>query len=159
MMGKGKGKIIDREKRREGRWSDPVCRSQASYEQASYKNEDIKNRRIKEDESKTMPYKTHHQRQQNNEARPNQTRPDRHTIKPIYLLLLNTFVIACRIIVPAFSTSRRERPVVKHTFSAGGVGRAIWFGTTLSGILFTRVMSTPLARACVVSLETGLHVE
>lgn len=60
-----------------------------------------------------------------------------------YFLLLRAFVTACRIVVPAFSISLLVRPIVTHTFSAGG---KCCFGGKLSSSALRRVMRTPLAR-------------
>lgn len=64
-----------------------------------------------------------------------------------YFLLLITLVMACRMIVPAFSISFLVRPVVTHTFRAGGI---ICLGSKLSSRLFSRVIRTPLARDCKI---------
>ena len=62
-----------------------------------------------------------------------------------YFLLLITLVMAWRIIVPAFSISFLVRPVVTHTFRAGGT---TCLGSKLSSRVFSRVIRTPLARDC-----------
>jgi hypothetical protein len=62
-----------------------------------------------------------------------------------YFLLLITLVIACRMIVPAFSISFLVRPVVTHTFRAAGT---TCLGSKLSSRVFSRVIRTPLARDC-----------
>ena len=36
-----------------------------------------------------------------------------------YFLLLTTLVIACLMVIPAFSISRFDKPEVMHTFNAG----------------------------------------
>ena len=61
--------------------------------------------------------------------------------------LLTTLVMACRIVVPAFSTSFRESPLVRHTLSAGSnVHPSSFEGPyTARGMLLSRVMRTPLA--------------
>lgn len=48
-------------------------------------------------------------------------------------------------IVPAFSTSRFVKPVVRQIFRDG---RTCWLGVTLSGNDFKRVIRTPFARVC-----------
>lgn len=67
-----------------------------------------------------------------------------------YLFLFTTFVMACRIVMPAFSISFRERPMLMHTFNAGCSSHPVSFGPALTalGMLFNRVISTPLASVC-----------
>jgi hypothetical protein len=62
-----------------------------------------------------------------------------------HFLLLITFVMACRMIVPDFSISFLVRPVVTQTFRAGGT---TCLGSKLSSRVFRRVMRTLLARHC-----------
>lgn len=42
-----------------------------------------------------------------------------YTLLYIYLFLVMIFVMACRMVVPAFSTSFLESPFVMQTFKAG----------------------------------------
>lgn len=61
--------------------------------------------------------------------------------------LLTILVMACRIVVPAFSTSFRDSPLVRHTLSAGcNVHPSSFEGPyTARGMLLSRVIRTPLA--------------
>lgn len=61
----------------------------------------------------------------------------------IHFFLLITLVMACRMIVPAFSISFLVRPMVTHTFKAAGT---TCFGWKLSSRVLRRVIRTPLAR-------------
>ena len=68
----------------------------------------------------------------------------------IYFRRLTILVMACLIIVPAFSVSFFVRPLVTHTFSAG-VGcqpASRGFSPRPSGKDLSRVMRTPFARHC-----------
>ena len=70
--------------------------------------------------------------------------------RPSLLLafLVMTFVIACLIVMPAFSISFFERPVVMHTLSAGWNFHPSSLPLLLGpvGMPLRRVMRTPLAR-------------
>lgn len=73
---------------------------------------------------------------------------DRNQLSPVssvHFLLLRTFVMACRIVVPAFSTSFLVRPRVTQTFKPAGT---TCLGSKLSSRVLRRVMRTPLARHC-----------
>lgn len=61
----------------------------------------------------------------------------------IHFFLLITLVMACRMIVPAFSISFFVRPMVTHTFSAAGTTCLGW---KLSSRVLRRVIRTPLAK-------------
>lgn len=61
----------------------------------------------------------------------------------IHFFLLITLVMACRMIVPAFSISFFVRPMVTHTFRAAGTTCLGW---KLSSRVLRRVIRTPLAR-------------
>lgn len=69
-----------------------------------------------------------------------------------YFFLPKTFVIACRMVVPAFSISFFVRPIVTQTLSAGGT---ICLGSKLSSRVLRRVIRTPLMAHCVLRLEIG----
>ena len=62
--------------------------------------------------------------------------------------LVTTLVIACLIVVPAFSRSLFERPIVTQTLSAGGASQPISFGLPFNrrGAAFSLVIITPFAR-------------
>lgn len=66
----------------------------------------------------------------------------------LLVFLVNTFVIACLIVTPAFSVSFFDSPVVMHTFRAGCTCQPCSFDVlpVATGMLLRRVMSTPLAR-------------
>lgn len=68
----------------------------------------------------------------------------------IHFFLLITLVMACRMVVPAFSISFFVRPMVTHTFSAAGT---ICFGWKLSSKVLRRVIRTPLARHCTKAVS------
>lgn len=61
----------------------------------------------------------------------------------IHFFLLITLVMACRMIVPAFSISFLVRPIVAHTFNAAGTTCLGW---KLSSRVLRRVIKTPLAK-------------
>ena len=69
----------------------------------------------------------------------------------LLVFLVKTLVMACRIDTPAFSISFLERPVVMHTLRAG----CSFHVSSLpmvpgdEGILFRRVIRTPLAKAYI----------
>lgn len=65
-------------------------------------------------------------------------------------LRVSTFVMACRITVPAFSISFLDSPVVTQTLSAGCSFHPTSFPVllTATGMLFSRVIKTPLAADC-----------
>ena len=77
-------------------------------------------------------------------------------------LLFTTFVMACRIVMPARSTSFLDSPLVTHTLSAGWIcdSHPTSFLLIAWGTLFNREMSTPLAnvwtRDCI-SMSSGLR--
>lgn len=68
-----------------------------------------------------------------------------------HLRLFMTVVMACRMVMPAFSVSFFDSPLVTHTFSAGGGCHSFDSSRGLApramGMAFSRVMSTPLRRA------------
>jgi hypothetical protein len=67
------------------------------------------------------------------------------------VFLVITLVIACRMVVPAFSISFFDRPDVTQTFSAGWMAHDSSFGvpTFLSdGSVLSLVMRTPLFNDC-----------
>lgn len=66
---------------------------------------------------------------------------------PFHRRRLTILVMACRIVVPAFSTSFRDSPLVRHTLSAGcNVHPSSFEGPyTARGMLLSRVIKTPLA--------------
>lgn len=78
---------------------------------------------------------------------------DRGSPSLLLVFLVRTLVIAWRMMMPAFSISFFESPVVTHTLRAGcnfqPCSLAVECGAT--GMLFRRVMRTPLARVCEVS--------
>lgn len=59
-----------------------------------------------------------------------------------------TLVMACRIVMPAFSTSFRDRPVVMHTLSAACAGVIESFTLLDPATVLSRVIKTPLASVC-----------
>lgn len=64
-------------------------------------------------------------------------------------LFVKTFVIACRIVVPAFSISFLVRPVVIQIFKAGWILNESSLPLPRpTGMLLRRVIRTPLRRAC-----------
>lgn len=62
--------------------------------------------------------------------------------------LFTTLVIACLIVIPAFSISLFDKPEVMHTFNAGWSSHPISLAVALidRGMLLSRVTSTPLTR-------------
>ena len=75
-------------------------------------------------------------------------RDDRLRSNCTYRFLVTTLVIACLIVVPAFSRSLFESPIVAHTLRAGGTCQTISFAWPLSvpGGHLSRVIMTPFAR-------------
>jgi hypothetical protein len=65
----------------------------------------------------------------------------------LLVFLVKTFVIACRMVTPAFSISFFDNPVVMQTFRAGWschpCSLEVLFGA--AGMLLSRVISTPFA--------------
>jgi len=57
--------------------------------------------------------------------------------------LVRIFVMACRMVMPAFSTSFFDSPIIRHTFRAGwGVYTSVLAPDGPAGRVFTCVMST-----------------
>lgn len=79
--------------------------------------------------------------------RSNIIRADTTRPKSRHFLLLTTLVIACRITIPARSTSFLDKPVVMHTLSAGCTSHpaSLEVPLTARGMLLTRAISTPFA--------------
>ena len=80
------------------------------------------------------------------------TLPIKLTVAHDLLLVLRvmTFVMACLIVVPAFSMSFFDSAEVTHTLRAGTGAQppSLAFIAFSSGRTFSRVIRTPLARAC-----------
>lgn len=68
----------------------------------------------------------------------------------LLFFFVKTFVMACLIVTPAFSISFFVRPVVMQTFRAGWSFHSSslppLLGPRPRGMLFNRVIKTPLAR-------------
>src|SRR5437762_12854565 len=78
----------------------------------------------------------------------------------IYLFFAITFVIACLIIIPAFSISFRDSPVVTQTFNAGCNCHPMSLVAILrgNGILFSLAIKTPFARVCTDLLARAIKI-
>ena len=67
--------------------------------------------------------------------------------------------MACLTVVPAFSRSFLERPIVTQTLSAGGASQPICFGLPFNGrgAALSLVIMTPFARLCAYRKSSYLH--
>jgi hypothetical protein len=90
-------------------------------------------------------------------ARPRQGHVHRNRpLYSVYLLFEMTLVIACRMVIPAFSVSFFVRPLVTQTLRAGVGCHPASRGLTPrpSGKALSLVIKTPFARHCHCSLAT-----